>query len=127
MTTHVISHRTPRRKRGRRSFLLRRFGVLVVTTCALAAASWLAPYFYRPLSPPPAVETAHAPDLPPKLPPPADVTKTVNLATAPSPVAEAPRARRARRGVPLNANAGIAPEDFEILSAGELDAISQAD
>jgi hypothetical protein len=126
MAEHVISHRTPRRKRGQRSFMLRRFGALAVTVAALAIASWLAPYYYRPAPTPPVVEVAEAPAPPPKLPPPPDITKTVLAADAGPSVAEGARPRRARRGVPLDAHTGDAGEDFEILSAGELDAISQA-
>jgi hypothetical protein len=126
MAEHVISHRKPRRKRaGWWSFAFRRFGALAVTIAALATATWLAPYYYRPAPAPPAVEVAEAPAPSPKLPPPLDVTKNI-LADARLSVAERPRPRRARRGVPLDAHAGDAGEDFEILSAGELEAISQA-
>lgn len=106
--------------------MLRRFGALAVTIAALGTATWLAPNYYRPLPAPPVLEVAEAPAPPPKLPPPLDVTKAVLAADAALSVAEGSRPRRARRGVPLDAYTGDAGEDFEILSAGELDAISQA-
>lgn len=125
MTRHVISHRKPRRKRGGAwGFVLRRFGMLSVTVAALGAASWIAPYVYRP-PPPPPVEVAEIPSLPPKLPPPAEAIKTVARAGA-APVIQAQRARRTQRGVPLDARTREASEDFEILTAAELEAISQA-
>jgi hypothetical protein len=125
MAEHVISHRAPRRKRGKRGFLLRRFGALAVTVAALATATWLAPYINRRPPPPLATQTA-GPGTTPALPPPSGTTEVTLLITADQPAAQAPRPRRTRRGVPLDAHPGDAGEDFEILSAGELDAISQA-
>jgi hypothetical protein len=126
MTRHVISHRKPRRKRGgARGFVLRRFGMLTVTVAALGAASWIAPYIYRAVPPPP-VEVAELPSLPPKRPPPAEVIKTIAYAGE-APLIQAQRPRRsARRGIPLDARPGATGEDFEILTAAELEAISQA-
>jgi hypothetical protein len=127
MVKHVISHRKPRRKRGGAwSFVLRRFGALAVTVAALVTASWLAPRYYRPAPPPPQVEIVEAPAPPPKLPPPAEVAKLALRAELAGPAAAPPSPRRARRGVPLDANTASAGEDFEILSATELEAISQA-
>ncbi len=136
MSAHVISHRRPRRKRGgpspRRSgygraggrgFLRRRFGALVITIAALGAASWLAPCFYRP-PPAPSAEVIQAPPLAnPSAPPPAEIAETVQHT---EPHRQAQRPRRARRGVALDAHAERAEADFEVLSAAELDAISQA-
>ena len=124
MVKHVISHRKPRGKRGGVwGFVLRRFGALAVTIAALVTANWLAPYVAR-REPPPlpskvAVQRAGA-----VLPPPG--TTEVTLLITGQAVAPAPRPRRARRGVPLDAQPGDAGEDFEVLSAGELEAISQA-
>jgi len=125
MTGHVISHRSPRRKRGSFwGFALRRFGALAVTIAALIAASWIAPYLYCP-APTQPVRTAAAPAPPPKLPPPAELLKTLADADQ-APAMQSRRAQRGRRGVPLDARLGEAGEDFEVLSAAELDAISQA-
>lgn len=138
MSAHVISHRRPRRKRGGpsprrsgysraggwRSFLLRRFGALVVTIAALGAASWLAPYFYRP----PAAPSAKVIQTPPlgnsSARPPAEIPETVEHTTEPQ--RQAQRPRRPRRGVALDAHVEGGEADFEVLSAAELDAISQA-
>ena len=124
MAEHVISHRTPRRKRGGAwSDMLRRFGALAVTVAALVAASWIAPHVTRPVPPLLASKLA---DPRATLPPPSEATEVTLLITAEQPAAQPPRPRRARRGVPLDARPGEPGEDFEILSAGELDAISQA-
>jgi hypothetical protein len=123
MAEHVISHRAPRRKRaGRWSFALRRFGALAVTIAALAAATWLAPYISG-RAPPPLPSKVAEPRTMPALPPP---STEVLLITAAENATQPPRPRRARRGVPLDAQPGDAGEDFEVLSAGELEAISQA-
>lgn len=127
MAGHVISHRKPRRKRGGAgSFVLRRFGALAVTVGALGTASWLAPYYYRP---PPAtlrINIAEAPVTAPKLPPPSEAAKLARFNGAARIVIEAQRSRRTRRGVPLDARPQMPGEDFEVLSAHELEAISQA-
>lgn len=133
MAEHVISHQQPRRKRGARRPVLRRFGALTVTIAALGAASWLAPRFYEPEPSRPIRMT----EAPLKRPPAAADIKEFGLlqavaasaapASATPAAAEAPRPRRARRsGVPLDARPAEMAEDFEILSAAELDAISQA-
>jgi hypothetical protein len=123
MTRHVISHRKRRRKRGS---AWRRLGALAVTVAALGTASWLAPYVYRPAPPPPPAVTIAEP-APAKRPPSADAIKVFVLAGGAPPVVEARhRPQRARRGVPLDAQPDDAGEDFEILNAAELAAISQA-
>lgn len=124
MTEHVISHRMPRRKRGGAWRLaLRRFGALTVTLAALITANAIAPYIYRPPPAPPVVETP--------LPAPVKdaalrVVKVVAFGAAPAPVVERAAPPPRRRGVPLNAVPADAGEDFEVLTAAELDAISQA-
>ncbi len=128
MAGHVISHRQPRRKRVARAgagrmLVRRRFGALAITVAALGAASWLAPYLYRSPAPP-AADFAEAPAL--AKPPPAAPTKVVRRAAPEVTPARAHRPRRARPGVPLDARPERPTEDFEILSAAELDAISQA-
>jgi len=127
MTAHVISHRKARRKRATAwSWTARRFGALAVTLAALATATWLAPR-YRQTSvptlaaPSPAIETAPATlgrkpiggalTMAIKLPPRARTTRIVEQAPPP---------------VPLNAMAGERMDGFEVLSAAELAAISQA-
>jgi hypothetical protein len=123
MATHVISHRQPHRKRGGWwGFVFRRFGALAVTVAALATATWLAPHIARRVPPPLPSKVAEQ-GTGPVLPPPAVTTETL-LITAGE--AQPSRPRRTRRGVPLDAHPGDAGEDFEVLSAGELDAISQA-
>jgi hypothetical protein len=123
MTTHVISHRKPRGKRGGAS--LRRFGALGVTVAALLTANAIAPYLYRPASP---VTKAPAASPPPVKDAALHVVKVVSIGQA-APVQAAerqPSPRPRRRGVPLDVQLAAPSEDFEILSAAELDAISQA-
>jgi len=125
MAEHVISHREPRRKRGGRRLALRRLGTLAVTVAALATASWLAPRFYRPPPAPPPAQVVEAPAPPVKRPPDPEHIKVFTIAAAP--FERPPRPRRARRSaVPLDARPAGLGEDFEVLSADELDAISQA-
>ena len=125
MTTHVISHRRPRRKRGGWwGFVFRRFGALAVTVAALATATWLAPYIAG-RAPPPLPSKVAEQRAGPVLPTPTATTEVTLLITGKA-TTQAPRPRRGRRGVPLDAHPGDAGEDFEVLSAGELDAISQA-
>jgi hypothetical protein len=121
MSVHVISHQGPHRKRG---FGPERFGALAVAMAALSAASWIAPYLNRSAPPPPPESTAV---LTPKTPPAAETVKTIATTQAPAPPAmEARRPPPRHRGVPLDARPEDAAEDFEVLSAAELDAISQA-
>ena len=124
MATHVISHRKPRRKRGGWwGYVFRRFGALAVTVAALATATWLAPHITR-RAPPPLPSKVAEQRTGPVLPPPAGTTEVTLLIIAGETQPALPR--RTRRGVPLDAHPGDAGEDFEVLSAGELDAISQA-
>lgn len=126
MTEHVISHRRPRRKRpGVWASLTRRLGMLIVTLLALAIATWIAPYVYRPEPPAlksPQRESYAVPSAPPSaspaIPEAAEIARPV--------VASRARAPHARTSVPLDANPGAHAEDYEVLSAAELDAISQA-
>ena len=126
MTVDVISHRRPRRKRGW-AYAARRVGAVALTLAALATAHLLAPRI-GPHPAPPA--PAPAPEIAMPAPAPAlqEIDVTLDLAAAPA----APRPRRARRarpsprGVPLDASASLASDAFEVLSAAELAAISQA-
>ncbi len=121
---HVISHRRPRRKRGR-GLTARRFGVLAVTLAALIAAAWLAPYVYTPPPPigdTPQLQIAQRP-IAPKSP---EATKVVAKLEPAPPVMRARAPRQARPVVPLDAVGHAADDGYEILSAAELAAISQA-
>ncbi len=128
MTAHVISHRKARRKRRAAwSWAVRRFGALAVTVAALAAATWLAPRYRQTAAPTPAA-------LPPA------TVETIAPAIAVKPIAaEAPPAARLRPRVrsirtaaqtpppiPLNGAGAGRLDGFEVLSAAELAAISQA-
>jgi hypothetical protein len=124
MTEQVISHTRPHRKRGR---VWTRLGALGVTAIALAVATWLAPYVYRPAPQPLTVKTAVA-AAPLKLARAATNETVIEEARAPTRAAEPRRAqRRPRPGVSLDAHAEIVGEELDILTAAELDAISQAE
>lgn len=104
---------------------LRRLAALGVTLAGISTAHLLAPYLAAspadfPESTP---SSPHYPMLPAPLPELAEVDVRLDLAGAPQ--RQAPR-RRVRSGVSLNAAAEPRPEDYEVLSAAELDAISQA-
>lgn len=125
MAANAISHHTPRRKRWG-PYIARRLLALGITVTALGAASWLAPMLRAPEEPAPPlperIETrAEAPALEPVF---TEANVTLDLTPA---RAAAPRARGRRlNGIPLNAAAEAVSEGYEILSATELDAISQA-
>lgn len=123
MTEQVISYRRPRRKRGEG---WTRLGALVVTAAALAVATWLAPYVYRPALPDmePVKAAAPAPVKRPR-----DAAKDIVTESAPAPappVTEARRPPRRARPAPEDTPAHDPGEGVEVLSAAELDAISQA-
>ncbi|MGE0530099.1 MAG: hypothetical protein AB7G40_01345 [Hyphomonadaceae bacterium] len=125
MTANVIQHTKPRRKRGSAwSWTARHIVLLVVVIAGIIAASWLAPNMSPPSAtapPAPPVQTAAPPTA---LPSPAIVDVTVDLAGPPAPVQRLRQPAR-RTGVPLNA--AVTPaDDYEILSAAELEGISQA-
>jgi len=128
MTPDVISHRRARRKRAAAwAWAARRFGALAVTLAALATATWLAPYFA-----PPAQENAVlAPPAPARLPVGAAAygeKAPAALAEIAKPNQQIPVRAAARRPRPIPLDADVTPRDdgFEILSAAELAAISQA-
>jgi hypothetical protein len=113
MTAHVIYHPGSARKRWER------LALILVTLAALAFASWLALRMREALTPaePDAPVDEHtltiaAPVMTPEAAPPVE----------PPPM---PRAR-VRRSIPLDATpAVVEPDGYEVLSATELDAISQ--
>lgn len=117
MSAHVTSERiAPRPNAGG---TLRLLALLLLVWAVLAAVSWFAPYldtFGQKSAPPPAV-IDHARPAP-----------VVEVVPEPVLAPEPPRARRApaQRGVRLDAPHSTAPaEEFDVLSASELDAISQ--
>lgn len=124
MTADVISHTSaPRKRAPARGWSARRITAVLLTLAALAAIAWVSPYLHPvstkianqplPASQPPAM-AAPAPQLPHPI-----------AAEAQQPVPRA-RAPQRRTGVPLDAQAATPGEDYEVLSASELDAISQA-
>ena len=125
MAEHVISHHGPRGKRGSAwGHAARAIGALILTAAALLVANWLAP----PVSPTDLTKTAPTPieAQAPLAQPTAlleDANVSIDLA---GPSRPARRARPAPTGIPLDANAHLASDGFEVLSAAELDAISQA-
>jgi hypothetical protein len=133
MSSHVISHQEPHGKRAPSrqryrvrgswwSYFARRFGALVVTIIALGVASFLAPLVRPPAPAAPVV--ASAPQAPVAEPQLQEIDVALDLAGPPP--AQQRRERRVRSGIPLDA-AGVSQADgYEILSAAELDAISQA-
>jgi hypothetical protein len=127
MSGSVISHHEQHRKRGdARCWTARRIGVLIVAAAAIMAASWLAPDLNRPAVAPPPPQTQQlaapaAPSAPAEL---IAVDAAADLMGAPTP--RTPRAAPRRTGIPLNADAALQTDGYEILSAAELDGISQA-
>lgn len=127
MSANVIQHRAPRRKRGSAwSWTTRHVVLLAVVVAGIIAASWLAPNVAAP--PPiapatPAHQTA-APTAPVAAPDLAAVDLSADLSGPPAP-ARRSRQTASRMGIPLNA-AAMPAADYEILSAAELEGISQS-
>jgi hypothetical protein len=126
MTANVIQHTRPRRKRGNAwSWTARHFVLLAVVLIGIVAASWLAPEIAAPRRPTPASvpQQSAAPALPSTTAAPLAVDVAADLA-GPPPVQRLRQTAR-HTGIPLDAT--VAPSDnYEILSAAELDGISQA-
>jgi hypothetical protein len=125
MSANVISHRAPHRKRARPS-MVRRAGVVIVAIAGVIFASLLAnapdraPNLPQHLPSRVAQSRAHAP-----------ATAVVVAVDTAADLTRAPLPRRSVRsvrqtGVPLDADAALEPAGYEILSAAELDGISQA-
>ena len=124
MTANVIQHRKPRRKRaGAWLWTTRHFGLLAVALIGVFAASWLAPEMAERATAPAAAPRALPHVAAPVVPEAIEIDLRADLAR-PAPVRT--RAIARRTGVPLNGDATLRTDDFEILSAGELDSISQA-
>ena len=125
MTEHVISHHRPRGKRGSAwGHAARALGALILTAAALLVANWLAPLVHHSdLTKTSAVPVEAQPPAPPPVTALEDVNVAVDLAEHRHP---ARRAHPAPTGIPLDASARLASDGFEVLSAAELDAISQA-
>lgn len=120
MAESVISHHKPRRKRASAwVWTARRVLAFALTLAAIAAATWVVPYL-QPATP--RFPDTQAPPVlaAPELPEPVAIIEPL----AGPPPAVRPQARH--RGIPLNADAAGPGEDFEVLSASELDRISQA-
>jgi hypothetical protein len=121
MTAGVISHRgAPRKRAPSRGWTARRLLAVALTLIALAAIIWVAPYLR------PAATKGADPILPPQ---PVIVAPELPLpTTAEAPAGPARRARAPQRasGIPLDGRPANPGEDFEVLTASELDAISQA-
>jgi hypothetical protein len=97
---------------------------LLVAGAGLVAATLLAPVNAPAPSAPRVERIAAAPAIAPPISPELqEVDVALDLAGLPP--ASAPH-RRARNGVPLDARIDGQPDGFEVLSAAELDAISQA-
>ena len=125
MSANVIQHTKARRKRaGSLSWTARHLLLLAIVIAGIIAASWLAPE----LAAPPAPAAAPQSNTSPAVTPPHDSAVTIDAAAdlaAPPPARARARQSVRRAGVPLDA--AVAPsDDYEILSAAELDGISQA-
>lgn len=127
MTANVIQHTKPRRKRGGAwSWTMRHILLLAVVMTGIIAASWLAPGVgSRPTAKAPSLpQQTAAPALPQPTPDLTAVDATADLASRPAPIRRVRQTER-RTGIPLDA--AVTPtDDYEILSAAELDDISQA-
>jgi hypothetical protein len=123
MSEHLIQHTKPRRKRAHaRSWTARHLVLLAVVIAAIIAASWLAPEMVKPPSPAAAPQVVAAPA--PVRPEATNVDVAADLAGPPPAPARARQTTR-NTGVPLDA--AVTPsDDYEILNAAELEAISQA-
>ena len=126
MSADVIQHTTLHRKRGNAwSWTTRHVVLLIVVVAGIIAASWLAPN----LAAPPQVTPATAPETSARTAPPAGpdlaiVDVAADLASPPASVRRN-RPTASPTGIPLDA--AVAPRaDYEILSAAELEGISQA-
>lgn len=118
MRSAVTSDRRARGKRaGAWGIALRRLMALALTLAALTCVHAVRPPAATTATP------ATSPAQPTPALPPAEVDIRLDLAGAPN---RAPPRRRVATGVPLDAAPTQQPDDYEILSAAELDAISQA-
>lgn len=119
MSKRANSHRN--RQPG---WAVRRFAALAFTLAGIAAGSILAPSMRapRPARLPPVVAQTN---VEPASPDP--ILDEIDVALdLPAQREATPPRRRARSGIPLNATASAVHEGYEILSATELDGISQA-
>ena len=119
MSKRANSHR--KRQRG---WALRRLAALAFTLAGLAVGSILAPTLRASsngITPPPMNQTELTPSASELILDEVDIALDLSTPTD----ARTPR-RRTRSGVPLSAAAHAAHEGYEILSATELDGISQA-
>ncbi|MCX7357679.1 MAG: hypothetical protein NT015_06000 [Alphaproteobacteria bacterium] len=123
MFADVIQHTKPRRKRApAQSWTARHLVLLTVVIAAIIAAIWLAPEI---AAPPVSIDTSPTAPTPQTLAP-LNLPRSDIAADLARPTPVARRHEPARQtGIPLNA--AVTPTDeYEILSAAELDGISQA-
>ncbi len=122
MAADVYSQRGADRKRApARGWTARRIMAVALTVAALAAVAWVAPYLR-----PSATKIANPPQQPPFSAAPTPALPFPATAEAPAPVTRARPQRPRRTGIPLDVQGAAPGEDFEVLTASELDAISQA-
>lgn len=125
MGAHVIQHTEPRRKRANAwSWTTRHVLLLGVVIIAIIVASSLAPELSAPSRPAQSGAASSVTAAPAPAPPNGIEAEVAAEFAQPRPVAR--RREPARQtGIPLDA--AVTPADeYEILSAAELDAISQA-
>lgn len=121
MAADVYSQRGAQSKRAPvRGWTARRLVAVALTVAAMAAVAWVAPYL-RPT----ATKIASPPEQPPFAAAPPALPFPAAAETS-APVARARPQRPRLTGIPLDAQGANLGEDFEVLSASELDAISQA-
>ncbi len=122
MAADVYSQRGAQSKRApARGWTARRLMAVALTVAALAAVAWVAPYL-RPA----ATKIANPPQQPPPLAAAPPALPFPAAAETSAPITRARPQRPRLTGIPLDAQGANPGEDFEVLSASELDAISQA-
>ena len=119
MSANVISHQEPRRKRA---------GVTIVALAGVIAASWLAIMLQHPTraAKPTSAPAARFVQPQPEAPAAAHIEAEAADLARPPPRRTAVRTAQRPSGIPLDASGAVDPAGYEILSAGELDGISQA-
>lgn len=114
MKADVTLHRSLRHRRAD-AFIITAIALLAATAIALATLC-------SPQPDPPPVAPAQ---IEPPVPPPSIAAPDLAV-SAPAPAPAPRRARRVATHVPLDASPAQEPDGFEVLSAGELETISQA-
>jgi hypothetical protein len=126
MSANVIQHTKPRRKRvSAWSWTTRHFMLLAIVVIGIVAASWLAQVMTPPHPAPATAPQLLAAPTPTAAPTPQATIDIGADLTGPPPLVRA-RPTERHTGIPLEANSAPLPDSYEVLSADELDAISQA-